>query len=61
MLNQLMGADSDECCELPLWHRTWNGFVPSRWWKRGKKMLAPAECLRQSDSVSELLLGDHRA
>lgn len=55
MLTQPMATDSDECCELPVWHGTQNGFLPNCWWK--KNVLAAAEWLRQSDSVCKLLVG----
>lgn len=58
MLTQSMVTDSDECCELPAWHATRNGFLPNCWWK--KNVLAAAEWLRQSDSVCELLVGECR-
>lgn len=62
-LSQLMVTVSDECCGLPVWHGTCNGFVPNCWWKykKKKKMLAPTEWPRQSDSVCERRLGGHRA
>jgi hypothetical protein len=27
-------TESDECCELPVWHGTRNGFLPNCWWKK---------------------------
>lgn len=33
-LTQAMVTDSDECCELPVWHGTRNGSLPNCWWKK---------------------------
>ena len=59
MLSQSTEADFDECCELLVWHGTWNGFVPEHWVVGGGLVAAETPtCFRKSDGICGHLLRD---